>query len=115
MNLAPGSLLAQVQATAGPVLAYSAIHQTEVQRVVVASVIATNDKFSIWHANEGQGASAGCALYLDNIISGAVTITPICDTDGCGVTVKAGGRIYVGSSGTAAQTFSLYGVTRAGR
>lgn len=115
MSLAPGSLLAQVQATAGPVLAYSAIHQTEIQRIVVASVIATNDKFSLYHANEGQAASAGCALYLDNIISGATTITPVVDTDGCGITVKAGGRFYVSSSGTAAQTFSLYGVTRAGR
>ena len=116
MILAPASLLAQLQATAGPTLAYSAIHQTEIQRVMVASVIAGNDKYGLYHADSGQAASAGCALHLDTILSGNVTVIPILANEyGTGITVKAGGRIYVASSGTAAQTFSLYGVTRPGR
>lgn len=114
-HFAPGSLLAQLQATAGPVLAYSAIHQTEIERIVVANVITTNDRYSIYHADEGQGASVGCALYYQNVLSANTTITPVYDSDGSGVTVKAGGRVYVESSGTFAITFSIYGVTRAGR
>lgn len=114
--IAPGSLLAQLTTTAGPVLAYSAVHQTEITRIVACNNGATNDKFSLWHADEGQAATAGCALYIGNTLSGNSTLVPVsAATDGGGITVKAGGRFYCGSSGTDVVTFSIYGNTRAGR
>ena len=114
--LAPGSLLAQVQTTAGPSLAYSAAYQTEITRIVVASVIASNDKFSLYHDDTGRNYSATTALFLNNIISGAQTIQPVISYfDGGGISVKAGGTLGVSSSGTGAITISIYGVTRPGR
>lgn len=114
MTLAPGSLLAQLTTTATATLAYSATFHTEITRIVCASSV--NDRFSIWHADSGQTAAPANALFLGNIISGGVTLQPILAShDGCGISVSAGGRIYCGSSATDAVTFSIYGITRAGR
>ena len=114
--LAPGSLLAQVQTTAGPSLAYSAAYQTEITRIVVASVISTNDKFSLYHDDGGRNYSSINALFVNNIISSGQTIHPVISYfDGGGLSVKSGGTIGASSSSTGAITISIYGVTRPGR
>lgn len=73
-----------------------------------------NDKYSFWHADSG-GFTNGSALFSSCVISGNSTLTIIQGSDGEGISVKAGGKIGVASSGTSALTFSIYGITRAGR
>ena len=117
-TFAPAGLLAQMTtaATSGPTLAYSAVHHSEIKRMVVVNtnLSATAGQCTIYHADNGEGFSAGNALRFGHSIAAKTHFEIVANDDGSGISVKAGGKIGVNAT-TSSMTLSIYGTTRAGR
>ena len=115
---APAGLLGQIStaATSGPTLAYSAIHHSEIKRLIVVNtnLSATAGQCTINHADSGEGFSAGNALRFGHSMAAKTHIEIVGQDNGSGISVKAGGKIGI-SATTSSMTLSIYGVTRSGR
>ena len=108
---AQGSLLAQVRPSASASTAYTSTLRTEVTRIVVCNTTSNNATFSLYHDDDGTTYNQTTALYYDQTISGATSVSIASQAMGGGFMMARGASLGVKSGTDAALTFSIYGVT----
>lgn len=116
MNYVQASLLAQTRpSSTSATSAFSSILATTITRIHITNTTGSAAAASVYHDDDGTTFDQTTALLYSKSIAANTSETIEAASLDSGITVAAGGAIGVRSQTPSALTFSLYGVTRAGR
>ena len=112
MELGKASFLSQVRpSNANASVGYDASVQTEVTLINVCNLTTTDQRFSIYHDDDGATFDDTTALYRNELVPAQGTVPVELFAAGGGISVSAGGNIGVQSSAANSINFTLYGIT----
>jgi hypothetical protein len=109
---AQGSKLAQIQpGDTSDTLAFTAVIQTEITRILVCNTAGSARTFRIFHADSGDSFSVDNALFYDYAIAAHDTVIIATDAPNAGIALQIGELLGVQASAADELTFTVYGVT----
>lgn len=109
---AQGSKIAQIQpADTLDTLAFTAVIQTEITRIVVCNTDSSARTFRVFHADEGDSFDPVNALYYDVSVAAKTTTVIAADAPNSGIALQIGEKLGVQASAGDTLTFTIYGVT----
>ena len=92
-----------------PVVAYTAALVTEITTLLICNSTTADATFSLYHDDEGTGATEDTVLYHTVTVAGGRTTVISGQYPGTGISLTPGGTISVQSSVALALTFTAYG------